>query len=116
VLRIGDPELPYRRADGLLLIWSVHVADQGGGAGSDAGDTPAVQLFGVRGRLRHQLRGLLHRIDQRRIVSVGLRAINTFRHRPPLQIIILNRLKLIDRHVAAQPMVELLGRQIYLAR
>src|SRR5882672_12579611 len=51
----------------------------------------------------------LDRLDQRRVVLVGLRAVDPLRYRPTLQIVIRRGLQLLDAHGAAQPMVELSG-------
>ena len=45
VLGIGDLELPNSRADSRVLIGRFHVADQGGGAGLEAGNAPAEEAL-----------------------------------------------------------------------
>jgi hypothetical protein len=54
MLRIGDREFP----DCLVLGRSLDVADQGGRAGADAGNSPAIELMRTRGTLDHTARNI----------------------------------------------------------
>jgi hypothetical protein len=73
--------------------------------------TAGSSMSGARSHSRNHLCCPLYRLNQRRVVAVGLRAVYPLRNRPPLQVVILNRLQLLDAHVTAEPMVELLGLQ-----